>query len=319
MRASPVKTSQPRAAKSVRLAVPPPGSDATLVDKVFLANQDKLMRHQLILFTSVFFVLCAHIACQSVQKKPETREIAELSVDRKACFRLIQLSTGRALVDQNPEFCNERHSPNSTFKVPAAVMAFESGLLKSVDQVISWDRTQHDRPELNQDQTPLTWMDRSVVWVTQRLMSQMTGEQIAKFLSDFDYGNKDFSGGRMKAWLDSSLKISPNEQIRFLTRLWREELPVSKDTIKKTKQILFIKDLNPHAKLYGKTGTGCIESLCAQSTGRMQGWFVGIVEKNGETYAFAAFAEDLKPQAKPAGPRLRATVTSYLESLEELK
>jgi beta-lactamase class D len=232
--------------------------------------------------------------------------------DLGACFKLVQISSGKVIEEINPKICGQRFSPNSTFKIPLALMGFEKSLLKDENQLIKWDWKQYDRKELNQDQTPMTWMDRSVVWVSQWITPQLTESIIQKFLKDFDYGNQDFSGGINKAWLDSSLKISPNEQITFMTKFWKENFPLSKKTFELTKKITFIKKLDSKAELFGKTGTGCRSEGCDKSPGLMQGWFIGILKTQKDAYAFAAYMADKKIESAPAGPRIRSVVTQVL-------
>lgn len=226
-----------------------------------------------------------------------------------------EIESGKVLAEYNPERCKERVTPCSSFKIPAALMGFEKGILKDENQIIKWDGVKRGRTEENRDQTPQTWMRDSVKWVTEWIMSQIGNKEIKKFLNDFNYGNKDFSGGLKNSWVTSSLKISAYEQKSFITRLWKEELPLSKKTINLTKKILFIKKIN-NSELYGKTGTGCLVGhACMDRPDKMIGNFVGVLKSGSKTYVFAANALDLKDQEKPAGPRLRNTIIEILNEI----
>ena len=228
---------------------------------------------------------------------------------------MAQISTGKTIESYNPKRCAERFSPNSTFKIPTALMAFEKGILKDEAQIIKWDGTHNSREELNQDQTPLAWMDRSVVWVTQWITLQLKEDGVTNFLKEFEYGNRDFSGGVTKAWLDSSLKVSADEQVTFLTKFWLEKLPLSKSTFEKTKKIIFISKIGQKSELYGKTGTGFTEADCEKKPGQMRGWFVGVIKTSKDAYVFAANATDLKPESTPAGPRLRKAIIEVFNEM----
>jgi beta-lactamase class D len=243
-------------------------------------------------------------------------DFKKLFGEREGCFVLKRLSTGQTVESHNPIRCSKRLSPNSTFKIPAALMAFESGIFNSIDQRIKWDGKKNFREEENRDQTPLTWMDQSVVWTTQWIMQQMKPAVMQKFLNEFQYGNRDFSGGTASAWLDSSLEISADEQVQFLTRFWQETLPLSALTIQNTKKILFIKKLGSNHELFGKTGTGCASGDCRAKGVLQRGWFVGVVKTTNDAYVFAANSEDLMPQSGYAGPRLRKDITSAIEEMQ---
>lgn len=235
--------------------------------------------------------------------------------DRDACFVLYDLENGKTVSEYNPTRCKERFTPCSSFKIAAALMAFEKGILKDVHQTIKWDGVRHTRREENRDQTPLTWMSDSVKWVTEWIMPQLGPKSIQQLLKSFSYGNEDFSGGIKDAWVTSSLKISAYEQISFLTKIWKGDLPLSRNAIDRTKEIIFIKKLG-NSDLYGKTGTGCLEGrACMNRPGKMIGTFVGVLKSGKSTYVFASNASDLKDQLQPAGPRLKSTTIEILKSL----
>ncbi len=238
---------------------------------------------------------------------------------QNACFLLEDLGTGKKLVEYNKPRCDLRVPPQSSFKFPAAIMGFEAGVLTSADQAIKWDGTKHSRAVDNQDQTQKTWMSNSSIWVTRWLMPQLGIKTIDKYLNDFKYGNKDFSGGMDKAWVSSTLKISAYEQLDFLKRFWHGQLSITKKTQDQVKEVLFISKSPGGALLYGKTGTGCINgTACMNQPDKMLGWFVGFVVNGKSSYAFVANAEDLESEKEPAGPRLRKKVTTLLEQMKLL-
>jgi beta-lactamase class D len=98
------------------------------------------------------------------------------------------------------------------------------------------------------------------------------------------YGNEDTSGPINNFWLNSSLKISADEQVDFLRRFHKEELPVSKRSIAIVKEIMTLEE-TPDYKLSGKTGGGPL------GENRYLGWFVGYVETKDNTYFFATEIE----------------------------
>jgi len=239
--------------------------------------------------------------------------------DRDACFIIADLETGKILAEHNPKRCKERYSPCSSFKVPAALMAFDKGILKDENQIVKWDGIQRGRQEENQDQTPITWMSNSIMWVTEWVMPQVGEKNIQHFLDVFNYGNKDFSGGLKNAWVTSSLKISAHEQLAFISKLWKENLPVASKAIELTKKIILIKKIGG-SELYGKTGTGCLVGRdCMEKPSKMLGNFIGILKSGSKTYAIAANASDLKDQERPAGPRLRNTAIEILKEMGLVK
>lgn len=262
---------------------------------------------------SAFTILLALSFSSLAMARPD---YASFFKNQDACFVISDAKSGRIVDEYNPDRCQERFSPYSTFKIAAALMAFEKGILKNENQIIKWDRVHRSPPDLNQDQTPATWMRNSIVWVTQWLTPKLTLPTINQYLKEFNYGNQDFSGGLKNAWIDSTLKISAREQVGFLIRLWGGSLNLNKRSMDLTKQIIRLKSFSNGVELYGKTGTGCICKTCIEHPAKMIGWFVGVWKRPSGDLIFAANATDLKIETKPAGPRLKATVISLLENSE---
>jgi beta-lactamase class D len=175
-------------------------------------------------------------------------------------------------------------------------MAFDAGILKAESSSFKWDGTKTGREVWDRDQTAATWMRDSVVWVSQRLTPLLGMDKVKAYLEAFDFGNRDMSGGLTRAWLESSLQISPDEQLRFWQRFWREELPVSKHAFAMTKKLTLV-DTSPSGwTLHGKTGSGAASDLWL-------GWFVGHVSRKDRAYVFVCSYTDRIPSGdhRPSG------------------
>ncbi len=237
-------------------------------------------------------------AASAVAGEPD---FATLFAGRDACFELYDLAADRVVVRSDARRCAARLSPCSTFKVPLALMAFDAGIVQDEHTAFAWDGKHRARDVWNRDQTAASWMRDSVVWVSQRLTPALGLARLVGYLERFDFGNRDMSGGLTTAWLDSSLAISPDEQIRFWRRLWRGELGVSARATELTKTITYV-DTSPAGwVLHGKTGSGFV----ARGAGgeRQHGWFVGHVGRGERQFVFAVAYVDRAPPSdtRPAG------------------
>jgi len=205
-----------------------------------------------------------------------------------------------------------RHAPCSTFKIPLALMGYENGFLKSAQEPLlqydpSYEVLLPKSFEMwRQDHTPQTWMQRSCVWYSQ-LMTQSLGiDVLQNTVARLHYGNENLQGnagkndGLTRAWLSSSLQISPEEQVDLLLKLVQEKAPFSEETQRKTKEILFLEILEGGWKLYGKTGMGHqVDESGARFQDAPIGWFVGWVEKEGAHVAFAHYEQKDSPSEDP--------------------
>lgn len=196
----------------------------------------------------------------------------------------------------NTERCNQRFSPESTFKIPNSLIALETGVIKDENVITTYDREKHP-PEswwLNawtQNHNLRTAIKNSVVWYYQEIAKKVGKENYNKYLKQFQYGNEDVSGPIDQFWLSSSLKISPNEEVEFLKRFYKGELPVSKRTTDIVKDILLLEKTDDY-KLSGKTGLSS-----QQDDGKRLGWFVGYLERKDDVYFFATNLEDTSREA----------------------
>ena len=81
--------------------------------------------------------------------------------------------------------------------------------------------------------------------------------------------------------MESSLEISPIEQVELLRKLYTNSFGFHLKNINAVKDSIFLTS-SESGSLYGKTGTGQID-------GRdVNGWFVGYTESSDNTYFFAA-------------------------------
>jgi beta-lactamase class D len=197
-----------------------------------------------------------------------------------------------AFVRYNEARCRERLSPFSTFKIANSLIGLESGVIKDAEFRIKWDAKKYpahdqDSPPFNswwQDQTLRTAVRRSVVWYFRELATAVGKPRMREYVHRLRYGNEDVSGPINNFWLNDSLKISAEEQVEFLKRLYQEELPFSKRSMDIVKEIITLEE-TPAYRLSGKTGGGPL------AEGRFLGWFVGYVETKEDTYFFATEIE----------------------------
>ncbi len=191
------------------------------------------------------------------------------------CF--VMLDVGRnAYVRYNPSRCDERLSPCSTFKIPNSLIGLETGVVSGAGHAIRWDRRGHRRKVLNRDHDLRSAIEHSVVWYYQAVASRVGEERMAEALASLEYGNMDMSGGLTHFWLEDSLKISANEQVRFLQRLHFGTLPFSKRSREVVRDIL-VQYADDAGVLRGKTGSGRAGI----------GWFVGTIERPETAFMFA--------------------------------
>ena len=147
-------------------------------------------------------------------------------------------------------------------------------------------------------------------------------ERFRRYVDAFGYGNRDISGDKGKAnglthaWLSSSLQISPVEQIGFLSKLLKRELPVSAKAHDMTLAIMPNFPLADGWTAYGKTGTG-FQPLRGGTFDRSRqfGWFVGWAQKGERRILFARLIRDERKETSVASFRARDSLLAELPAL----
>lgn len=218
-------------------------------------------------------------------------------------------STEDTYVWYNPERCRQRSIPASTFKIPNSLIALETGVIADENTVIAWDSTVRSVPVWNADTDLRHAFANSTVWYYQELARRIGEKRMSEYVEKFQYGNMDISGGIDRFWLTGGLCISPEEQLQFLRRLYNGELPVSRRTADIVKNIA-IREQTAEYTLSGKTGWATINSIDI-------GWFVGCVERDGNTWFYATTIECAEGNKRFAQARIDIT-KAVLQELQVL-
>lgn len=195
----------------------------------------------------------------------------------------------RIFVRYAPERANHRFIPASTYKIFNSLVALETGVVDGVETVVPWDSVPHQFSHWNRDHDMRSAFRYSVVWYYQELARRIGPDRMRAFVERENYGNEDIGGEIDQFWLTGDIRISPNEQIDLLRKLYNDELGFSRATMQSVKDIMVIARTSEYA-LLGKTGWSYLDE------GRSQvGWFVGWVERDCNVYFFALNLETSDP------------------------
>jgi beta-lactamase class D len=264
-------------------------------------------------FAAVLFLLAWLLGLQPVPARSAPFEGLECTVIQDA-------ASGKTLYQDG--VCDQRFSPASTFKVPLALIGYDTGIL-SDEHTPTWDY----KPEFNAVERehktvdPTIWEKDSILWFSREIARRLGYERFAGYVSRFDYGNNDVSGdpgknnGLTQSWVNSSLKTTPIEQVNFLRRLLAQKLPASAKAYDMTKAII------PTFKaggwmVQGKTGSTRLRNQADTiEDKRSLGWFVGWAQKDGRQIVFARLVVDTKRTDMPKGLKTRALFLKDLPNL----
>lgn len=248
-----------------------------------------LLKISLMLVLSLFIItngtgtVSAFTKLAGVPSNYEKVTLNEFSGNYNGTFILYDFKKDKYFIS-NEKKAVERVSPCSTFKIVEALIALQTGALVSENEILKWDQTIYPYQAWNQDQTLESAMRYSAEWFFQKVSSKVGYQNTKKFLDEMQYGNNDITGGLDEFWIESTLKISPLEQVDVLKKFFTGSMPFSDKNVDTVKKIIKLTGNNNYS-FYGKTGSSLIDNI------QGNGWFIGFIEQDGNTYLFSTYIQ----------------------------
>lgn len=254
----------------------------------------------------------------------------------------------------NEELADTRRSPCSTFKIISSLTALERGVLDPEDSVRPWSGETFWNSDWNRDIGFSDAFRTSCVWYFRLLIDDIGPERMQEELDRLRYGNCDISDweGRQNTnnnnralagfWIESSLKISPMEQVQVLERIFGSRSEYSAETVEALKQVMFLEGLSakenmlagdtaveentlaenttveenapavntaagekPELRIYGKTGMGKANGVTVDA------WFTGFADCAGQRMYFCVYLGET-PGADVTSTRAREIAVDIL-------
>ncbi|MFC2134210.1 class D beta-lactamase [Bacteroidota bacterium] len=224
----------------------------------------------------IFIFTAQNISCQGI----ETVDLSKFFSGHEGSFVLYDYDNNK-YIRHNPELCEVRFTPASTFKILNSLIGLETKAVGNENEIIKWDgREYRIMKEWMRDHDLKSAIKYSVVWFYQELARRIGEENMKYYLDETGFGNNDMSDGVDKFWLTGSLKVSSDEQVEFLKKLHENKLPFSQSTMDVVKSIMPGED-GENYKLRVKTGLNNI------ADDQFIGWYVGFVYTEDIEYIFA--------------------------------
>lgn len=256
----------------------------------------------LILFASFLFIS----GC--ISNSAKTDNSLKKYFDAKhvdGCFAFLDNANGKITV-YNFALDTARFLPASSFKIVNGLIALETGAATDENMVIKWDGVKRTFPNgkeafsWNKDLSFKEAFKVSAVPYFKELARRIGKDTMQLWLDSLGYGSKKITGPIDDFWLDNSLKISPDEQLGLVKKLYFEQLPFRK-SVQQIMAGLMLQEDNTAYKLSYKTGWGFDEA------GNSIGWLTGWIEENRHIYFFVTLLKSPDKNFDMATARLAIT------------
>lgn len=196
----------------------------------------------------------------------------------------------------NQELALTQRSPCSTFKIISSLIALENGIIKPKESVHTWSGEMFWNEEWNRDIDFSDAFRSSCVWYFREIIDEIGKDRIQENLNELGYGNCDISDweGRLNTnnnnpvltgfWIESSLLISPKEQVEVMERIFGDNTDYSEETLDQLKQVMLLSEQdNAGISIYGKTGMGKAYGIVIDS------WYTGFADTTDKRIYFCVY------------------------------
>ncbi|GBL35220.1 beta-lactamase OXA-133 [Filimonas sp.] len=220
-----------------------------------------------ILLASLFFVSCTR---HNIQEQTQWASIFKKYQIDSACFELADNSHEQVFY-YGLNRLSTPYSPASTFKILNSLVALETNIATDENMVIPWDGVVRQREEWNKNMDMREAFKVSCVPYYQELARRIGAVEMQKWMDTVKYGNRRIGPKVDEFWLNDTLKISADEQVGLMKKLYFDKLPFSQRAQRIVRSLMLQEDNNEY-RLYFKTGT-------SQNDTRTLAWLVGFIER----------------------------------------
>ena len=180
-------------------------------------------------------------------------------------------------------FTDSAYLPASTFKIVNSLIGLQTGVITNEKMIIPWDHVVRANPDWNKDLTMEEAFKVSAVPYYQEVARRIGKDTMQHWLDSIGYaakyGRAIIHNDIDSFWLNNDIKITADEQLGLVKKLYFDQLPFQKRAQDVVKKVMLQED-NSNYKLSYKTGWGFTEN------GNSIGWIVGWEEENLHPYFF---------------------------------
>ena len=193
-------------------------------------------------------------------------------------FALLNNGTGKFTVYNLSRYRDSSYLPASTFKIVNSLIGLQTGKIVNDSMVIKWDSVKR-RDVWDRDLSMYQAFRVSSVPYYQEVARRIGHDTMQQWLDTLNYGTQKISGPIDSFWLNNKIKITPDEQLGLVKKLYFDQLPFYKTNQAMVKNAMLVENTTNYRLAY-KTGWGSADN------GNAIGWMVGWIEENNHPYFF---------------------------------
>lgn len=192
----------------------------------------------------------------------------------KGSFALFNNGTGDFTIFNLNRYKDSAFSPAATFNIVQSLVALETGVVADEHIVIQLDSAVTMETAFKKSETPYF----------QEVSRRMGKDTLQFWLDSLSYGNHQIGKSIDSFWLNNTLKVTADEQLGLVKRLFFNQLPFQKRSHEIVRKMM-LQESNANYQLSYKDGITVLEN------GKQLAWIAGWIEENKHPYFFVLNTE----------------------------
>jgi beta-lactamase class D len=189
-------------------------------------------------------------------------------------FTMLDNATGQVTV-YNLADDTSRFAPGASFDLMTALVGLETGVIPDEKYKIQMN-----------DSTAISAVDafkqRNKIAFS-AVAQEIGSDKFQNWIDSMGYGNRKLGNLQDVTWPNLTMKISPDEQLGLMKRLYFDQLPFRK-SVQETLRNWMLEENNSAYRLSARTAS-------VNDVSGAQGWYVGWIEENRHVYFFVTLVK----------------------------
>ena len=194
-------------------------------------------------------------------------------------FGLFDNGQGSFTIYNLLRFRDSAQSPAGTFDIVQSLIAIQTGVVKDDTALIATTASTGEVGSCGGELSLRQAFQNSCENGFGQLARRIGKDTLKKWIDSLGYGNKDMSGGIDTFWLNNRLKVTADEQLGLMKKLYFDQLPFYQHTQQVVRRMMQ-KEGNANYTLSYKTASGL------NGAGHASSWLLGWIEENKHPYFF---------------------------------
>ncbi len=204
----------------------------------------------------------------------------------KGSFAIYNNGQSNFIIYNLNRYKDSSYSPAATFNILSSMIGLQNGIIPNESKVVAQDSAEKSTQQIFAGLSLADAFKTNSIPYFQSLSRNIGAKDLQYWIDSIKYGNKKMNTID-SFWFNNSLKITSDEALGFVEKVYFNQLPFQKRAQNIVKKLM-VKESNANYQLAYQMGTTMDEK------NHQIGWIAGWVEENKHPYFFVVNTESDK-------------------------